>query len=209
VHIHANLMIVADHPLYIEGFQSMLARRTPTLRCTAARTPAQAMERLKAADCLALVIADYQLAGAMNGLSLLHQIGTHRPAVARVLMANAEDSGLSLQARRAGLAGCLSKSMEPAEWLQALDVILSGGLCFAAPARTAAALNERQITVLQLASVGLCTRQIAHKLHLTERTVKYHLSESFRRLATSTRTEAVAKAAALGLITLTSHRSVS
>lgn len=207
--IHANLMIVADHPLYIEGFQSMLTRRAPTLRCTAARSPAQALERIKNVDSLALVIADYQLAGASNGLSLLQQIGTQRPAIARVLMSNTDDPGLSLQARRAGLAGYLSKSMEPAEWVQALEVILGGGLCFAAPAPSAAALNERQITVLQLASVGLGTRQIAHKLHLTERTVKYHLSESFRRLATSTRTEAVAKAAALGLISLTSHRSLS
>lgn len=207
--IHANLMIVADHPLYIEGFQSMLTRRAPGLRCTAARTPSQAMDGIHAADSLSLVIADYQLAGAVNGLSLLQQIGSLRPAIARVLMSGAEDSGLSLQARRAGFAGYLSKSMEPAEWMQALEVILGGGFCFTARVPGVAALNERQITVLQLASVGLGTRQIAHKLHLTERTVKYHLSESFRRLATSTRTEAVAKAAALGLISLTSHRSVS
>jgi two-component system, NarL family, nitrate/nitrite response regulator NarL len=207
--IHANLLIVADHPLYIEGFQSMLARRAPSLRCTAARTPAQATERLRAANSLALVIADYQLAGPINGLSLLQQIGARRPALPRVLMTNGEDAGLSLQARRAGLAGCVSKSMEPADWVQALEVILSGGYCFAAPAQACSTLNERQITVLQLASVGLGTRQIAHKLHLTERTVKYHLSESFRRLATSTRTEAVAKAAALGLINLSAHQSLS
>jgi two-component system, NarL family, nitrate/nitrite response regulator NarL len=207
--LHANLLIVADHPLYIEGFESMLARRAPTLRCTAARTPSQAIERLRAADSLALVIADYQLAGPTNGLSLLQQIGARRPALPRLLMTNGDDSGLSVQARRAGLAGCVSKTMEPADWVQALDVILSGGYCFAAPAPVGSTLNERQITVLQLASVGLGTRQIAHKLHLTERTVKYHLSESFRRLATSTRTEAVAKAAALGLISLSVRQSLS
>jgi DNA-binding NarL/FixJ family response regulator len=203
---HANLMIVADHPLYIEGFQSLLARHAPTLRCTAARTAAQAMERLKTADGLDLVIADYQLAGTVNGLSLLHKIGASRPSIARVLISNAEDATLSLQARQAGFAGYLSKCMEPAEWVQALEVILGGGHCFAAPVPGVAALNERQVTVLQLASVGLCNRQIASRLHLTERTVKYHFSESFRRLATSSRTEAVAKAAALGLIRLMSLR---
>jgi DNA-binding NarL/FixJ family response regulator len=203
---HANLMIVADQPLYIEGFQSLLARRAPALRCTAARTPTQAMDRLKAAERLDLVIADYQLAGAMNGLSLLNRIGASRPSIARVLMAGTGDSTLSQQARRAGLAGYLSKRMESAEWLQALEVILGGGRCFAAQEPGVAALNERQVTVLQLASVGLCNRQIASRLHLTERTVKYHFSESFRRLATSSRTEAVAKAAALGLIRLMSLR---
>jgi DNA-binding NarL/FixJ family response regulator len=204
--VHAHLMIVADHPLYIEGFQSLLARHAPALRCMAARTPAQAMDRLKAADCPDLVVADSQLAGAMNGLSLLQKIGASRPAIARVLMSSAEDSTLSLQARHAGLAGYLSHSMEPAEWIQALEDILRGRQCFAAQAPGIASLNERQVTVLQLASVGLCNRQIASRLHLTERTVKYHFSESFRRLATSSRTEAVAKAAALGLIRLMSLR---
>jgi len=204
--VHAHLMIVADHPLYIEGFQSLLARHAPAMRCTAARTPAQAMGRLETADCPDLLVVDYQLAGAMNGLSLLQKVGTSRPAIARVLMSSAEDSTLSLQARRAGLAGYLSNRMEPAEWVQALEDILGGGQCFAAQSSGAASLNERQVTVLQLASVGLCNRQIASRLHLTERTVKYHFSESFRRLATSSRTEAVAKAAALGLIRLVSLR---
>lgn len=203
--VHAHLMIVADHPLYIEGFQSLLARHAPAMRCTAARTPAQAMDCLEA-DSLDLVVADYQLAGATNGLSVLQKIGASRPAIARVLMSSAQDSTLSLQARRAGLAGYLSHSMEPAEWVQALEDILRGHQCFAAQALTAASLNERQVTVLQLASVGLCNRQIANRLHLTERTVKYHFSESFRRLATSSRTEAVAKATALGLIRLISLR---
>jgi DNA-binding NarL/FixJ family response regulator len=204
--VHANLMIVADHPLYIEGFQSLLARRAPTLHCTAARTPAQAMDRLDAAGGIDLVIADYQLAGAMNGLSLLQKLGASRPAIARVLMSSRDDSTLSQQAQRAGLAGYLSKCSEPAEWMKALEVILGGGRCFSAPVPGLASLNERQVTVLQLASAGLCNRQIASKLHLTERTVKYHFSESFRRLATSSRTEAVAKAAALGLIPLMSQR---
>jgi DNA-binding NarL/FixJ family response regulator len=199
-------MIVADHPLYIEGFQSLLARHAPAMRCTAARTPAQAIDRLKGFDRLDLVVADYQLAGTMNGLSLLQKIGETQPAIARVLMSSAEDSTLSLQAQRAGLVGYLSKGMEPAEWMQALEDILSGRQCFAAQAADVASLNERQVTVLQLASVGLCNRQIASRLHLTERTVKYHFSESFRRLAASSRTEAVAKAAAMGLIRLVSLR---
>jgi DNA-binding NarL/FixJ family response regulator len=204
--VHAHLMIVADHPLYIEGFQSVLARHAPAMRCSAARTPAQAMDRLKAADCPDLVVVDYQLFGAMNGLTLLQKIGASRPGIARVLMSSAEESTLSLQARRASLSGFLSHSMEPVQWVQALEDILRGGQFFAAQAPDVASLNERQVTVLQLASVGLCNRQIASRLHLTERTVKYHFSESFRRLATSSRTEAVAKAAALGLIRLISLR---
>jgi DNA-binding NarL/FixJ family response regulator len=204
--VQANLMIVADHPLYIEGFQSLLARRAPDLHCTVARTPDQAMDRLNATDNLDLVIADYQLAGEMSGLSLLQKIGVNRPALARVLMSGADDSMLSHQAQRAGLAGYLSKSLEPEEWVKSLEIILGGGCCYGAGTPGVASLNERQITVLQLASAGLGNRQIASRLHLTERTVKYHFSESFRRLATSSRTEAVAKAAALGLIRLIALR---
>ena len=44
-----------------------------------ARTPAQAIERLKAAGSWSLVIADFQLGAAISGLALLQQIGAAMP----------------------------------------------------------------------------------------------------------------------------------
>jgi DNA-binding NarL/FixJ family response regulator len=207
--IRATLLMVADHSLYCEGLQSLLARRAPHLHCIGVRTTGAALDRIRAIDSLDLVIADHSVAGALNGLSLLKQIGACRPTVTRVLMSESEDPGLSRQAQREGLAGYFSKRMESSEWVQALDVVLGGGSYFATQVPCATSLNDRQRSVLQLASAGLGNRQIAEKLHLAERTVKYHLSETFLRLSTSSRTEAVAKAAALGLISLHSNQTIA
>jgi DNA-binding NarL/FixJ family response regulator len=207
-----TLMIVVDEPLYRDGLQFLLARRAPHIHCIAVRTPTEALAQLQGSANPRLLVADHLLACGVDGLAWLQLMGTGWPAIRRVLLTAAEDPALSEHARRAGLEGHFSKTMEPDLWLQALHVILRGERYFSAPAsavaveptteRVSPTLNERQISVLQLASAGLGNRQIAQQLHVTERTVKYHLSETFLRLASSSRTEAVAKAAVLGLIRL-------
>ena len=203
----ARLLVVDDQPLYLEGLRSLLARAAPHLTCTAVRTPSAAMERIGTMDGPLLVIVDHRLAATAAGSAFMEHLGSGRLQAMRALLSGVEDPGLCRQARRAGYRGYLTRRMDAAEWLDALQVILAGGHYFAATAPAPAALNDRQLSVLQLASVGLGNREIARKLHLTERTVKYHLSETFVRLSSATRTEAVAKAAALGLISLTDHQA--
>ena len=60
----------------------------------------------------------------------------------------------------------------------------------------------RERDVLELAGHGLPSKLIAAELGVTESTVKFHLSSVFIKLSASSRTEAVSKAARLGLITL-------
>lgn len=203
----ARLLVVDDQPLYLEGLRALLARAAPHLPFTAVRTPSAAMERLGTMDGPLLVIIDHRLAATALGAAFLEQLCNARPRALRALLSGIEDAGLCRQARRAGYRGYLTRRMDDAEWMDAVQVILAGGYYFAASAPAPAALNDRQLSVLQLASSGLGNREIAARLHLTERTVKYHLSETFVRLSTSSRTEAVAKAAALGLISLPDHQA--
>jgi DNA-binding NarL/FixJ family response regulator len=53
-------------------------------------------------------------------------------------------------------------------------------------------LSHREREILALAVTGLANRQIAARLHLTEITVKTHLSGAFRRLGVHSRREAAA-----------------
>jgi DNA-binding CsgD family transcriptional regulator len=61
-------------------------------------------------------------------------------------------------------------------------------------------LSPRQAEVLQRVCSGLSSKEIGRELGLTERTVKDHLSLVYARLGVNSRAEAVARAAALGLI---------
>jgi DNA-binding NarL/FixJ family response regulator len=63
-------------------------------------------------------------------------------------------------------------------------------------------LTPRELEVLELVSQGLPSKLIAHALGVSESTVKYHLSSIYAKLGVASRTEAVSRAARLGLITL-------
>jgi len=63
-------------------------------------------------------------------------------------------------------------------------------------------LTPREQQVAQLLTGGLTNKEVAQRLGSTEHTVKFHLNGLLRKLGVSTRTEAVAQAARLGLLTL-------
>jgi two-component system, NarL family, response regulator YdfI len=63
-------------------------------------------------------------------------------------------------------------------------------------------LTPREIEVLHGLGSGLGNKAIAYSLHISEHTVKFHISSIFQKLGVSTRTEAVTVGVRLGLILL-------
>ena len=63
-------------------------------------------------------------------------------------------------------------------------------------------LTAREMDVLRLLARGLHNKQIAARLQVNERTIKYHVSAILSKLEVSNRTEAVTEAARRGLIAL-------
>ncbi len=61
-------------------------------------------------------------------------------------------------------------------------------------------LTEREIQVLRLVAHGLTNKEIAYTLKIKERTVEFHLSQVFDRLAVVSRAAAGVKAEKLGLL---------
>ena len=63
-------------------------------------------------------------------------------------------------------------------------------------------LTPRELEVLQLLSEGLCNKLIALRLHISEHTVKFHVSSIYAKLSAVSRADAVSRGSRLGLITL-------
>jgi DNA-binding NarL/FixJ family response regulator len=63
-------------------------------------------------------------------------------------------------------------------------------------------LTAREREVLGLLSRGLSNRLIARELHISEHTVKFHISSLYAKLQVNNRTEAVSQGARHGLISL-------
>ena len=64
-------------------------------------------------------------------------------------------------------------------------------------------LSERELDVLQLIAEGLTNREIASRLFLAVNTVKAHARNIYGKLGTHSRTQAVARARALGVLSST------
>jgi DNA-binding NarL/FixJ family response regulator len=71
-----------------------------------------------------------------------------------------------------------------------------------APPPAPTALTTRELDVLRLLARGLQNKEIAADLAISERTVKFHVSTLLTKLHAGNRTEAVARAAQQGLVTL-------
>jgi LuxR family transcriptional regulator, maltose regulon positive regulatory protein len=74
------------------------------------------------------------------------------------------------------------------------------------PALPCEALTRSEVRVLRYLPSNLCTREIAAELYLSTNTVKTHQRHLYQKLRASSRTEAVERARALGLLAPSSRR---
>jgi len=117
-------------------------------------------------------------------------------------------------ALRSGVRGMLPETSTELEIVAAVEAIAFGLVVLhpdflellpirekvvANPVQT---LTPREVEVLGMLGSGLGNKAIAKRLHISEHTVKFHLSSIFQKLGVSTRTEAVAVGVRLGLIML-------
>lgn len=113
-----------------------------------------------------------------------------------------------------GVRGILPSTSTESEIVAAVEAIACGLVVLhpdaveLLPVREKGAINPvqtltpREIEVLEMLGSGLGNKAIAKRLHISEHTVKFHLSSIFQKLAVSTRTEAVTVGIRLGLIML-------
>lgn len=117
------------------------------------------------------------------------------------------DHDLADRVLAAGFAGYLVKDAAVAELISAVEVTAAGGrFLSAALGRTGAAprspprgVTAREIACLQAASDGKSNREIGEALGISERTVKFHFENAFRKLEAKSRGQAVAVARRLKL----------
>ncbi len=112
-----------------------------------------------------------------------------------------------------GAAGFIPKSLNRSTIVDALRVIMSGGVFTSEPPEAEgapdsgnaeilnriAALTPQQKRVLDLVADGLLNKQVAYELKVEIRTVKAHVSAILSKLNVSTRTQAVILAKRVGM----------
>lgn len=219
-----RLLLVEDHPLFSSGLPYLLAEIDATLSYTTANTMALALQAQGPFD---LILLDLRLpdTSGFNGLHTIREVFENTPVV---MLSGEENTEVIRMAIAEGAMGFVPKSATPQVLVAALRLILAGGTYLpphayadwpgaAVPAATMPSLaiqathasradaidvtrlTGRQLEVLMKAVQGKPNKVIARETNLAEGTVKAHLSAAFRLINVSNRTEAVFKAAQLGL----------
>lgn len=200
-------LLVDDHTLLRQTLAVVVGQTWPTLQLLEAGSLAEACRQCATHPDLSLVLLDLGLPDAqgLQGLALLRE----RAPQARLVVVSAQDQPqLVLDAIEAGAAGFIPKTTEFRVMIDALDLVLQGGVYLppglaGAPLQTQAPdpldLSPRQLHVLGLLMAGHSNKSIARQLDLALSTVKTHLEAVFLRLGVNSRTQAVVMVARLGL----------
>jgi DNA-binding NarL/FixJ family response regulator len=144
-----------------------------------------------------LVLLDIRMPG-LDGLQVLDRLQKLYPELKVVMLSGVDDPELAAEALRRGAKAFLGKGIDPAEVAPVLRQVFDGLLVtesFGASGVAERAANEfgltgREREILEQVAAGRSNKQIAADLWLSEQTIKYHLTNVYRKLNVGSRTEA-------------------
>jgi DNA-binding NarL/FixJ family response regulator len=205
-----RILITDDHAVVREGLR-MFLMLDPELEVVGeAKDGADA---LKKAHALRpdVVLMDL-LMPVMDGISAITAIRRELPETEVIALTSVLEDASVVGAVRAGAIGYLLKDTEGSELRAAIKAAAEGKvqLAPAAAARllrevrapeSPEVLSERETEVLRMIARGLANKQIANDLHITEKTVKAHVSSILAKLGLASRTQAALHAVRIGLVT--------
>lgn len=163
-----------------------------------------------------VVLLDHRMRG-MEGIECLTLIKQRHPQIKVVLLSASEDPAHVAEGLAAGATAYIGKRINPRDLASALRQIVEGVVYHAVPGIPGAVaasadghpagprlgardghakgpdpnLTERELTMLSTISRGLSTKAISRELWISEKTVKFHLTNLYRKLGVHNRTGAM------------------
>jgi DNA-binding NarL/FixJ family response regulator len=206
-----RLVVVDDHPVVRQGLIAML-RWEPELEIVGEAADGHDAVR-QILDCRPdVVLLDLRLPG-LSGVEVMREVRPRAPEV-RFLVLTTYDSEIYIApALAAGARGYLLKDATIDELMHGVRSVMAGRVALEPSVAerlldhmtdtdSGGDLSERELEVLGLLVDGSSNRAIAQRLHLSENTVKAHISHIFTKLGAQSRTEAVTVALHRGLVSL-------
>jgi DNA-binding NarL/FixJ family response regulator len=149
-----------------------------------------------------MLLMDLRMPG-VDGVNFISQLKQSWPSVKVVVLSACDDRASVDGALLAGASAYIVKSVHPVDVASVLRQA-GGGAVYHAPAMSAVggyvqepaadagpALTERETAILSAIAHGLTTKRISSELWVSEHTVKFHLTNIYRKLGVSNRSAAV------------------
>ncbi len=205
-----RVLIADDHPVVRTGLEGMLASQ-PEFQVVGEATNGKQAVALVEQLHPDVVLMDLRMP-ELDGVAATSEIRRRRPAVQVLVLTTYDSDADILPAIEAGATGYLLKDAPREDLFRAIQAAANGE-SFLAPSVAARlmgrmrapaeeALSAREVQVLTMVSQGASNKEIGHQLHISEATVKTHLTHIFEKLGVSDRTQAVTVALQRGIVHL-------
>ena len=200
-----KVIICDDQAIVRDGLELILKLEKDIDVIGRAQDGAEALELL-ARELPDLVLMDLKMSG-MNGVDATRRICREYPSVKILVLTTFDDDEWVFDALRAGASGYLLKDTPRDKLVEAIRGTVLGK-SYVDPAVTGKLLEQvtrvqdkpqnlltdkltgREVDVLRLIAQGFSNAEIAERLHLSEGTVRNHVSTIFTRLEVTDRTQA-------------------
>ena len=198
-----KVLIADDHPLVLRALRNSLVDAEDMTVVGQASSGAEVLELVRA-NCPDLVLMDVRMPG-MSGLECLDALRKMCPKVKVVLISASNEPADVREGLSRGACAYIVKTVNPDDLPSALRQI-SNGSVFSAPGADDPALDagesdltDREIAILRAMAAGLSNKAIGREFYVTEQTVKFHLTNIYRKLGVHNRTAAAQYAHQHGL----------
>lgn len=204
-----RILLIDDHPIFVEGLKLLLLELDGNLELDDACDLRKA-DSLLAENSYELVLLDLKLSNSC-GLETLESFRESHYETPVVVLSGEDSPRIVKKSIDRGAMGFIPKSSTPDILINALRLVLANGIYL--PPRILASdseydlgetsslesLSKKQKEVLRYVIRGEPNKSIARELHMSESTVKAHLSSVLQILGARNRTEAVFIAARQGM----------
>jgi DNA-binding NarL/FixJ family response regulator len=202
-----RVLIADDHPLILQGLRRTLEACDDIDVVGEAHTGA---EVLGLADRRRpdVVLLDMRMP-EMDGIECARELKRAWPEVRSILLSASEERASVEAAEAAGASAYLIKSVTAVDIPAVVRQVAAGYTMFQAPRAadrdgadegSGPELTERETAILSAAAGGLTTKAIGKELWVSEHTVKFHLTNIYRKLGVSNRSGAIRYAFEHGLV---------
>lgn len=210
-----GVLIADDQTLFRSGLARLLAEVADIA------VVGEAADGLEAVAQVAVMRPDVVLMDLkmpkLGGIEATRRIVSAHPEVKVLILTTFSTDAYVLEALRAGAAGYVLKDSPPEAIASAIRAVMSSERVMSGPVagRVLAmltgevsnreyydGLTARELEVLRMMASGMANKQIAYQLHISEKTVRNHISHIYEKLSIYDRSQAVLYAVRKGLIDL-------
>jgi DNA-binding NarL/FixJ family response regulator len=186
-----RVVLVDDHRLALDGLRLALGN-APGIEVAGETREGRSVLQLVARTKPDVVLLDIELPD-LGGLAVLELLRTEHPELTVVMFTGSDDNAVVDEALRRGASGFLHKSIDPADLPAAIRLAVEAPT--PQPVRRKPTAQELRLTpkerqVLEHLTQGMSNAEIGRALWLSQQTVKFHLTNIYRKLGVANRTEA-------------------